>query len=107
MESHHVQETRRQHTVSKFYLKGFADGREQISRIAVPGQPRITLSIRDATVIKDFYSVELPGGERSDMFERAFSEIEGPASKALGAILAGTWPLSFEEKEQFGIWIAL
>lgn len=102
-----MQETRRQHTVSKFYLKGFADDREQITRIDLPGQPRITLSIRDATVIKDFYSVELPGGERSDMFERVFSEIEGPASRSFSAVLGGKWPLSLEEKEHLATWIAL
>lgn len=102
-----MQETRRQHTVSKFYLKGFADDRDQVSRVALPGEQRITLSIRDATVIKDFYSVELPGGERSDMFERVFSEIEGPASNALDAVLGGKWPLSLEEKEHLGTWIAL
>ena len=103
----YVQETRRQHTVSKFYLKGFADEREQILRVALPGDPRVRLSIRDATVIKDFYSVELPGGERSDMFEKAFSEIEGPASQVLDAILGEKWPLSLEAKGQFGFWIAL
>lgn len=102
-----MQETRRQHTLSKFYLKGFADEREQILRIALPGTPRIRLSIRDATVIKDFYSVELHGGKRSDMFERSFSEIEGPASNVLDAILGGKWPLCLEEKGQLGFWIAL
>jgi hypothetical protein len=49
-----MQETRRQHTVSKFYLKGFADDRDQISRITLPGEQRIKLSVNDATVIKDF-----------------------------------------------------
>lgn len=102
-----MQETRRQHTVSKFYLKGFADDRDRISRIALPGDRQITLSIRDATVIKDFYSVRLSGGERSDMFEKVFSQIEGPASMALGAVLRGKWPLSLEEKEHLGAWIAL
>jgi hypothetical protein len=102
-----MQETRRQHTVSKFYLKGFADDNDQISRIALPGEPRITLSIGDASVIKDFYSVELPTGERSDMFEQLFAQIEGPASGVLAATLGGKWPLSTEEKEQLGTWIAL
>lgn len=102
-----MQESRRQHTVSKFYLKGFADNREQISRIALPGQPRITLSIRDASVIRDFYSVRLPSGERSDLFERAFSEIEEPASRVLDTILGGKWPLSRDEKERFGTWVAM
>lgn len=102
-----MQETRRQHTVSKFYLKGFADDRDQISRIQLPGEPRIKLSINDATVIKDFYSLELPNGERTDMFEKLFAEIEGPASRALEAVRGGKWPLSAEEKEELGFWIAL
>lgn len=41
------------------------------------------------------------------MFERLFSEIEGPASTALDAVLGGKWPLSLEEKEHLGAWIAL
>lgn len=102
-----MQETRRQHTVSKFYLRGFADERGQVARIALSGEPRVRLSIRDATVIKDFYSVELPGGERSDMFERMFSEIEGPASRTLDAIFGGAWPLSLEDKNNLAVWIAL
>lgn len=102
-----MQQTRRQHTVSKFYLKGFADDRDQIARLTLPGQQRITLSIRDATVIKDFYSVRLPGDERSDIFEKVFSEIEGPASRVLDAVLGGKWPPSLEEKEHLGTWIAL
>jgi hypothetical protein len=102
-----VQETRRQHTVSRFYLKGFADDREQIARLALPGGERITLSIRDATVIKDFYSVELPNGERSDMFERMFADIEAPASRALDAVLGAEWPLQAQSKEDLGTWVAL
>ena len=80
---------RRQHTVSRFYLRGFADGREQVRRIQLPGDNVLTMSISDASVIKDFYSVELPDGTLSDMFERAFSDVEGVASAALGEVQRG------------------
>jgi len=98
---------RRQHTVSRFYLRGFADGREQVRRIQLPGDNVLTMSISDASVIKDFYSVELPDGTLSDMFERAFSDVEGVASAALGEVQRGVWPLPLEHKEALAAWIAL
>jgi hypothetical protein len=41
------------------------------------------------------------------MFEKLFAEIEGPASRALEAVLGGKWPLSAQQKEELGFWIAL
>lgn len=98
---------RRQHTVSRFYLKGFADNAGSIRRVSLPGEPSIVLSTRDATVIKDFYTVTLPDGSLSDFFERAFSEIESSAAEALGRILAGTWPIEGEARKAFATWVAL
>ncbi|MEV6058312.1 DUF4238 domain-containing protein, partial [Streptomyces sp. NPDC052107] len=98
---------RRQHTVSKFYLKGFADQSGGIRRVSLPGEPSIVLSIRDASVIKDFYTVTLPDGSLSDAFERAFGKIEGAAAEALSDILAGVWPIEGEAREAFATWVAL
>ncbi|WNO64658.1 DUF4238 domain-containing protein [Streptomyces sp. AM2-3-1] len=98
---------RRQHTVSKFYLKGFADGSGKICRVSLPGEPLIVLSTNDATVVKDFYTVTLPDGSLSDFFEKAFSNIEGAAAEALRLILAGTWPIEGEAREAFASWVAL
>jgi hypothetical protein len=98
---------RRQHTVSRFYLKGFADEAGNIRRVSLPGEPSIVLSTRDATVIKDFYTVTLPDGSLSDVFERAFGEIESSAAEALGRILAGAWPIEGEAREAFATWVAL
>ncbi|MGW7400657.1 DUF4238 domain-containing protein [Streptomyces cyaneofuscatus] len=99
--------TRRQHTVSRFYLKGFADDAGAIRRVSLPGEPSIVLSTRDATVIKDFYTVTLPDGSLSDFFEKAFSKIESSAAEALGLILDGTWPLEGNNREAFATWVAL
>lgn len=98
---------RRQHTVSRFYLKGFADETGNIRRVTLPGEPSIVLSTRDATVIKDFYTVTLPDGSLSDAFEKAFGKIENSAAEALGRILQGTWPIEGEAREAFATWVAL
>ncbi|MGR8008337.1 DUF4238 domain-containing protein [Streptomyces hypolithicus] len=98
---------RRQHTVSKFYLNGFADDAGRIRRISLPGAPSPVLSTGDASVIKDFYTVTLPDGSLSDFFEKAFSKIEGSAAEALKLVLSGTWPIQGEHRESFATWVAL
>lgn len=102
-----VERVRRQHVVSRFYLKGFASDAERIRRVTLPGDTTHVLSTRDASVIKDFYTVTLPDGTQSDMFEKAFSEVEGPASEALRALLAGTWPITGNHRAALATWIAL
>jgi hypothetical protein len=98
---------RRQHVVSQFYLKGFANDSSQVRRVMLPGDQDHLLSTSDAGVIKDFYTITLPDGSRSDAFERAFSEVEGPAAEALRAITAGIWPLTGEHRAALATWIAL
>lgn len=97
---------RRQHVVSKFYLKGFAKA-EQLTRVPLGGRPHIQ-NVSDATVVKDFYSVPTASGEVSDYFERSFAELEGVAARALAITLAGTqWPLDPADKLALATWIAL
>ncbi|MEU0083644.1 DUF4238 domain-containing protein [Streptomyces sp. NPDC006274] len=98
---------RRQHTVSRFYLNGFADDAGRIRRVSLPGDPAPILSTGDASVIKDFYTVTLPDGSLSDFFEKGFSKIEGSAAEALKLILSGTWPIQGEHRKSFATWIAL
>lgn len=98
---------RRQHVVSRFYLKGFADHREQLRRVLLPGDRSHLSSINDASVIKDFYTVELSDGTQTDLFERIFSEVEYPASVALRAVRDGAWPLDEVQKSHLAGWIAL
>ena len=96
---------RRHHTVPKFYLRGFALD-EQIATVRLPGDHRFVQSIGDATVGKDFYSVE--GHEDGDdVIEKALSEIEGAAATVFRKIDEGTWPLPIEDRMTMGIFIAL
>lgn len=98
--------TRRQHTVSRFYLRGFATAEGRIQRIHLSGEPAIVTNTANASVINDFYSIPLDG-KLSDYFEREFAALEGPASSSLAAIEAGTWPLEFDQKADLAAWIAL
>jgi hypothetical protein len=98
---------RRQHTVSKFYLRGFADDEANVRRLQILDRKSVTLSITNASVIKDFYTITLPDGSQSDVFERAFSEVEGGAAEALRSVLDGCWPLFGDAREYLATWIAL
>jgi hypothetical protein len=98
---------RRQHTVSKFYLQGFANEDGRIKRIDLSKGDEIVMSIADASVVKDFYSVELDDGTLSDYFEHAFGDLEGVAANALRMILGGGWPLEGEPRLALATWIAL
>lgn len=101
------QQIRRQHVVSKFYLKGFAANEKHLTRVAVSSGMTTTISVNDATVIKDFYSVDIGDGVLSDFFEREFSEIEDVAAVALRSALGAGWPLEGEERDALATWIAL
>lgn len=98
---------RRQHVVSRFYLNGFATTGGRVRRVRLPGDDNRELSTKDVAVLRDFYTIELPDGTKSDVFEKLFSEIESVAAPALQAVLAGTWPLQGEQRMALAGWIAL
>lgn len=96
---------RRHHTVPAFYLRGFAEG-DQISTIRLPGVHRFVQSVGDASVAKDFYTVD--GHENgSDVIEKALSEVEGAAAAVLRSVDAGRWPLAEEDRATLGYFMAL
>ncbi|MFF5232064.1 DUF4238 domain-containing protein [Dactylosporangium sp. NPDC000521] len=98
---------RRQHVVSQFYLKCFANDVRQIRRTTLPGTHEATLATSDATVNKDFYTITLPNGTKSDAFERAFAELETSAAAAFHAVGTGMWPLVGEPRRAMANWMAL
>ncbi len=101
------QRTRRQHVVSRFYLSGFADDQDRLRRIVLPGENSHVVSVRDATVVKDFYTVQI-GSETSDLFERLFAQFEQRAAGALARVIRGRqWPLSPGDKAALAVWVAL
>jgi len=99
---------RHQHTVSKFFLKGFADEQGRLVRVPLDGGDPRVVHASNVTVVRDYYSVDLGGGPLNDRFERAFAEVEDRAAGALRAAVDGTrWPLDMHAKTRLACWIAL
>lgn len=97
---------RRHHVVSKFYLRRFANPRQQLTRLPLVGKAHLQ-SINDATVRKDFYTV-LADGVEQDNFETQLGLVETEAAAAFTAILRDrTWPPAPEHRAAVSAWIAL
>ena len=92
---------RRHHTVPNFYLKGFASARTkpQIGAVDVRSGKRIVMSTADATVQKDFYTLEgHPDGD--DVFEDILADLEGTTAAVFKKIVSdGIWPLASEDRD--------
>lgn len=101
------EQARRHHVVSKFYLRYFADEREQITTVMLPGDRTFTQSIGDASVNTGYYTVIDQAGQETDAAERALSQVEGVAATAWRELEAGVWPLPKEHRGGMASWLAL
>lgn len=99
--------TRRNHVVSKFYLRYFADEAEQVTTVMLPGDRSFAQSIGNASVETNFYTALGNDGEETDVAEEAFGQIEGAAADAWREMAAGRWPLSEQSRVDMAGWIAL
>jgi hypothetical protein len=99
---------RRNHTVNRSYLKRFANGDGYLSRVDLPGDKRILISLDDATVIKDFYVVTLPDGSKTDKAEDVFCVVESAAAAAIRAVVDEfVWPIPAKMRRDIAAWVAL
>ena len=98
---------RRHHTVSKFYLAGFADESSQITQVHLPGHHTHLNSVANATVDTDFYSLRSEDGTLDDSMERAFGALESDAANAIQLVGAGRRTLADNERAALASWIAL
>lgn len=86
------QRTRRQHTVARTYLSGFADERGQVVMHRRSGKIG-HVSIGDATVRRDFYTYMDDDGNPNEAIEGWMAKsVEGPAAKVLRDARAGVSP---------------
>lgn len=99
---------RRHHTVPKMHLRRFADERDQLVRVVLPGDHRHPLSIGDASVENDFYMLEFEDGTLTDEFEDFCGTIETAAAEAVRDVVdAGVWPIRGETRTAVAMWAAL
>jgi Protein of unknown function (DUF4238) len=96
---------KRHHTVPKFYLSGFADGKK-LGAVNVRTGARHTTSVADATVEVNFYTVRDHATDPNG-FEAALSQAEGVAAAVHRAIIKGRWPLTPDERATFASFMTL
>jgi hypothetical protein len=98
----------RHHVVPRLHLRGFANSDDLLVQLDVTTGRRRTISISNAAVIRDFYTVVLPDGSRSDAWERGLSEIENEIAPALRrAIVMPHFDLTDDDRAVLARWIAL
>jgi hypothetical protein len=99
---------RRNHTVNRSYLQRFADDDGVLTRVDLPGDRRMPVSVTDATVIRNFYVVTLADGTETDLAEDAFGLVEGAAAEAMRSIADRmTWPIPPRVRGDIAGWAAL
>lgn len=96
---------KRHHTVPKFYLEGFAEGKT-LHAVNIQDGTEHNTNVANATAESHFYRVQDhptdPGA-----FEAALSEAEGIAAGILRSIVEGAWPLSANDRFAFAQFITL
>jgi hypothetical protein len=100
-------QAKRHHVVSRFYLQYFADERDRVKTVMLPGDRSFIQNVRDASVNTDFYTVIDHAGQESDAAEQALSQLEGPAAAAWREMASGVWPLADEKRVAMAGWLAL
>ena len=98
---------RRNHTVNGSYLTRFADDRELLAGIELPGR-RFPVPVDRATVIRNFYVTRLPDGSESDQAEDDFGDIEAQASASMKILIdQRRWPIPGAVRADIATWAAL
>src|SRR5699024_7878485 len=100
--------SRHHHTVPKFHLRGFADEDRMLRQIDLETGRQTTLCITDATVRRDFYTLRLPDGSRSDMWERRLAAVENEVAPMLrAATRAESWEAKGQQRAALSLWMGL
>ena len=109
MSADQAQVSHRHHTVPQFYLRRFANDRNQLLQVRLGDPAKANrISVRDALVRKDFYMVQESDMSWSDRVEKLLGRIEGDAATGFRGVLAdGEWPLMQRTRQSIATWLAL
>ncbi|GFG73231.1 DUF4238 domain-containing protein [Mycobacterium botniense] len=102
-----AQISRAHHTVPRFYLSGFADDRQFVGVVRLPGNARYRQSVGKVSVINDFYTVN-SAAERDVIEKLIADQIEAPAAEIFRKVLVDqVWPLDEAERAILATFLAL
>lgn len=94
----------RQHTVPKFYLRGFAQY-DKIRVIDLQKRSIYLSSVNKASIIKNFYTIDQDTDKFA--FEKALGNVEAAAAQAFNSVKMGNWPLSLEDRVSLAVFMAI
>lgn len=98
----------RHHGVPRLHLRGFADEDERIIQLDLDTGSRREVSVTDAAVVRNFYTIVLPDGTVTDEWEQWFGGIESEIAPALQrAIDMPVFRLEDDDRCRFARWVAL
>ncbi len=98
---------KRHHQVAQFYLKRFANPKEQVSAYRRSDGKCVLLNVSNASVESNFYDLVDEQGERSTVVEEELADIEGKAKVVLDRLDYDQGALSDEERVILSIYMAL
>jgi hypothetical protein len=95
------------HYVPQSYLRGFANEKEHLTVVRLPGDgPSFTSGVRGVGAQTHFHRVEEL--EKPDAFEGVLSDIEGAAYTVIrGLIDGGSFPLTEEDRASLALFVAV
>ncbi|UOR02394.1 DUF4238 domain-containing protein [Leucobacter allii] len=89
-------------------MKGFSAQEKRIEQLDLSNGRRRTIGIADAAVVRDFYTIILPDGTRSDAWEDWLGETENQTKPALKrAISMPQFRLTDGDRQDLAQWISL
>jgi len=99
---------RRHHFVPRMHLRRFASPEKKVVQLDIESGRRRPVSVTDAAVIRDFYTVTVPDGTKTDAWERWLGDLESDMAPALEqAIAAPVFRLTPDDRWRLARWIAL
>jgi hypothetical protein len=96
---------KRHHTVPKFYLENFANGK-MLHAVNIRDGSEHDINVVNATAESHFYRVQDHPTDPG-VFEAALSEAEGVAAGILRSITQGVWPLGANDRFAFAQFMTL
>lgn len=100
---------RRHHFIPKFFLRRFADERDQLNVVSLAegaGNPRLT-AVTNVAVTRDFYTTVDEDIGETVVIERILALADDEASGALARLTAGGTPLTPEDRGHLAFWLGL
>jgi hypothetical protein len=98
---------RNNHVVPKLYLSAWANKSGAVQYVDLKQRKPYPKHIKKVAVERDFYTVVMPDGQDSDVWERLISYMEGESKEPLDNAREGRWPLSADDRFVLSHFIAL